>query len=202
MRYLWDLFMNPPLFPSYLLSRVKVLPSYMACFQRIIYFISSQYFKNPRWKSGEESSVFSIHFLKNHILRLQTSVKQIAKLANISKRLLFLCSLPRITMMIQGCKDGKQKPRTDVSPTEDYGRHGNSTMSLFLIEPGLSLRIYLNTCSRQPLLINGHWHKGWIELRHEAATPGLKVKYEMGKVYSILITSQWSCQKKKKEKKS
>ena len=35
------------LFPSYLLSRVKVIPSYMACFQRIVTFISSQYFKNP-----------------------------------------------------------------------------------------------------------------------------------------------------------
>lgn len=41
------LFFFSSLFPSYLLNRVKVIPSYMACFQRIVTFISSQYFKNP-----------------------------------------------------------------------------------------------------------------------------------------------------------
>lgn len=60
-------------------------------------------------------------------------------------------------MMIQGCLYGKQNTRSDVSPAQDYGRHGNSTTSLFLIDPGLSLRIHLNTRSRQLLLINGHW---------------------------------------------
>lgn len=76
-------------------------------------------------------------------------------MANTSKRLPFLCSLPRIATMIQGCQDGKQNTRTDVSPLKPMADIETQPCHCFSLHQDSASESTLTHDPGSPLLING-----------------------------------------------